>query len=219
MRALGEVNEVKNILEVALGPILRRAARATLQCNVLPDGTPDIDRMLERLTEVARSRAGKKAFGLTTNASLLAGVFKRMLIKRGHLEQAPDRLLPPNWLADSAGLIGTWFRSLPGFLAPEDDAQLYNFVQGVWNALDEKGATRAEKYRAHAAKRQRDEGSLATMKAMMENFIKPCMEVLRQHAVPHPQPPHPQPPHEVNPPEQPQRVKQPHPRPAHARRA
>ena len=139
---------------------------------MLPDSTPDIDLMLERLSEVARSRDGKKAFGLSTNASLLVGVFKRMLIKRGHLEQAPDCLLPPNWLVDSAGLIGTWFRSLPGFLAPEDDAQVYNFVQGVWNALDEKGATRAEKYRAHAAKRQSDEGSLETMQAMMENFTK-----------------------------------------------
>ena len=180
LERMAEVNDVRTQLEAALGQLLRKAARGTINFNTtLPDGTPDVSKTIDKLVDVTRSRLGKQAFGLTTNASLLAGVFKRILIKRGHLEPAHESLLPPNWLSDAACLVSTWFQGLPGYLEPVDRGQVYNYVQGIWNSVDEKGATRATCYRERQAKRQREEGGIAVMREMMDTFVKPCLEVLR----------------------------------------
>jgi hypothetical protein len=71
--------------------LLRKSARSQIGYAVLPDGTPDVSRIIDKLVAVTRSRLGKSCFGLTSNANLLAGVFKRifLIIKRGHLEALP----------------------------------------------------------------------------------------------------------------------------------
>ncbi len=81
MERLAEVNEVRP----QHGGCPRCSSAEVLHAGRLltPPWTPDISRTVDKLVEVtslSRNRLGKQAFGLSTNGSLMAGVFQRLLI-------------------------------------------------------------------------------------------------------------------------------------------
>ena len=53
---------------------------------------------------VINSRQNTNCHGLVVGRELVVGVVKRILIKRGHLSEAPDASLPNAWLQSSAHL-------------------------------------------------------------------------------------------------------------------
>ena len=178
MNQLERVAGLEKYVEDSVGPLLRRAGRRL-------DGTePEVGNWLFRITELIRSRANTVHAGLDVSRELLIGVVRRIIVRRGHLDPAPDATLPNRWLNTCAAETFQWFQTLPRFSGTLDTT--YIFVQGVWTSLNGSGAEKQSSYRERREKRLREEVQQETQAKMMEKMFLMCNSLVDRLAPPPP---------------------------------
>lgn len=169
MAMLEATGDLQAFVERSLGNLLRRSLQGRLSCPRLPDGVPDVRTFIDSIVRLINSRSGTFHQGVSVTKEVVVATMKRILLKRGHLEDVQETLLPNGWLQAASELMQTYLVAFPGHLG--NPMLTYYFTQGIWVSYTGAGSWKSDRYRSRCAKRQREAGELTGMATVMLKFL------------------------------------------------